>query len=424
MFSWVNLSITFVYGVLIIGVFLLKYIFSHNTFSEIFNSNVYKTLLKKREFIILIGSIIVLLLNPHGIIGMLEPFYILKTSVFTLSEMVPIWTAIQTNPHPIYHYIFYLCMMTPIVSIYLLVRKKYILSFILTTVLILSMFQNRNITFFLLIFIPSAAFVIKDLGSLFIKKLGVKPINMVRIHAEVILAILVLLLSLPFFTNYFYKTFDIKEEFGAGFYETLAPAVSFLQTNKLPENIFNNFNMAGYLIYKTYPKYKPFIDNRPEAFSDDFVTNTYLPIFTNDSLRKKIFTQYNIQTVILQLDSGDQGARRLASVLYKDSSWRLAYLDSSTVIFTTDKKIKDIKSQRTLFEQMILTNNNYLELGKLASNLVLFGDNQLATVALEKANQINPDSCNIKRIIYSSFVNSGKYANAEYIKGDKWYCFY
>ena len=404
---WINLSITFVYGIFLVGTFLIAK----------------RKLLKNKEIIFLLLSLLVLVINPHGIYGILEPFFLLHASVFQLSEMQSIFTAVQTYPHPIYTYIISVFLVTLGIVIYLIARKQWLLCIVLSVFLIMATLQNRNITFFIFIFIPACAFVIQDATRLLQEKRRIQSIRKIKIFSKILLAVLLLCLSIPFFTNSFYKTYDMKEEFGLGFYENIAPAINFMQKTKLPVNIFNNFDVSGYLIYKTYPSYKPFIDNRPEAYPSNFIEENYFPVFTDARVRKKVFKNYHIHTVFLQLDSGDQRSRKLALLLSKDKTWRLVYLDSSAIIFTK-APVADIRKTPNQFTRDIKSNNNYLELGKLASNFALLGYLPLAENALQKANMLNPDSCNIKRLYYQSNVASGNQANADFIKNTNWQCFF
>ncbi|GEM_PF-1671032 len=421
MLLWVNLSITFIFGILIIGILLLK-VSLREPKIDIQNYKKLGRLLKEKDFLFLLVSLAVLFINPHGIQGIIEPFLILKTPVYKLSEMESIFTVVKTFPHPIYTYIMYLILSTPILCIHLFVHRKFILFFFLTAFLITAAIQNRNIIFFTFIFIPSFGFVARNIANKFTRDAHFSDIK--RMSGGILLSSTLIVLSIPFFNNSFYKTFDIKEHFGQGFYEDAKPAIEFMQKNNLPKNIFNNFNVSGYFIYKTYPAYKPFIDNRPEAYSSSFLEKIYLPVFESNMQKQKVFEKYDIRTVFLQLDTGDQGARKLATDLNKDSRWKLAFLDNSIVIFTKDQYVKDLKRNSSFLKSQVGNKSDYLELGKLASNFALLGYNKLADSALKKANELNPNSCNIKRLYYEYYTNANLITEAEMVKGNNWYCFF
>lgn len=410
---WINLSITFVYGVFFVLLLFLKYCLEYkNQITKVF---------KQKPFLYLLAGLAVLLINPQGLRGVFEPYSLLSSNVFTISEMQNIFTAVRTHPHPIYTYIMYLLGIALCATIYLAIKRKYVLSFVLFVFLIMSTLQNRNISFFIFISIPAFAFVIKDLFA-FIKE-RYPQIKNYKTILSLLFACSILIASIPFFTNSFYKTFDTKQQFGFGYYEDLLPGIQFLQKNKLQKNVFNNFDISGYFIYKTFPEYKPFMDNRPEAYPSNFVENEYLAAFNNVDTMNHVVNKYKINSVILQLDSGDQEARHMTNQLYKDKKWRLVYLDGSTVIFTKDRSIKDIRDNISILRREIEATNDYLVLGKYASNLALIEQMELVEIALQKANELNPDSCNMKRLFNESYIGAGDLLNADTIKNKYWYCF-
>lgn len=411
MLLWVNISITFVFGVFIIVIFLFKTInYKKLTYS-----------LKQKEVLLLLLSLGVLLINPRGIYGVLEPFFILKTPVYHLTEMKSIFAVVKDMPHPVYTYILWLITLSPILCVYIFYRCKFILGIFLTVFLITAALHNRNIIFFGLVLIPSCAFMISDLVQ---KTFKGRLNNNLKISVQIFLSLTLITLSLFLINNSFYKTFDIKTKFGGGFYEDARPATEFMEASKLSNKIFNNFNISGYFIYKMFPEYKPFVDNRPEAYSSSFFEDTYLRALENDAHRQKVFEKYSIQTVFLQLDDGDQNARALSTVLNKNKEWRLVYLDHSIVIFSRDSRLKDLKSNPQILEKEIENKTDYLELGKLGSNLALLGFTKLAENAIQKTEKLNPSSCNIKRLYYEYYNNSGQILQGKDLRSNNWHCFF
>ncbi|PIP87416.1 hypothetical protein COW81_00305, partial [Candidatus Campbellbacteria bacterium CG22_combo_CG10-13_8_21_14_all_36_13] len=55
-------------------------------------------------------------------------------------------------------------------------------------------------------------------------------------------------------------------------------AVNFVLENDIQGNMFNNFDIGGYLIYRLYPDRKVFVDNRPEAYPAEFFEKVYKPM--------------------------------------------------------------------------------------------------------------------------------------------------
>ena len=53
---------------------------------------------------------------------------------------------------------------------------------------------------------------------------------------------------------------------GIGLEEANSAAAEFFRKEKIQGPIFNNFDVAGYLVYHLYPDHRVFVDNRPEAY--------------------------------------------------------------------------------------------------------------------------------------------------------------
>ncbi len=114
--------------------------------------------------------------------------------------------------------------------------------------------------------------------------------------------------------------------------------VDFLIRNKLPKNIFNDFNSGAYLIFHAYPQYKVFIDGRTELYSNDFF-EVYFKIMNGD---KKVFDslveKFNIKTVFLN-NATSSVPKEVFKMVYEHPLWQLVFFDESGVIFL--KKIPE-----------------------------------------------------------------------------------
>jgi hypothetical protein len=103
-------------------------------------------------------------------------------------------------------------------------------------------------------------------------------------------------------------------------------AVSFLNANRFPGPMFNNYNWGGYIIWRSYPEYRVYIDGRADLYGDrlmDQFASTYH--ISNASWRLTV-DQWGIQTVILPPDAPMISALRLRP------DWKLVYGDSQAII--------------------------------------------------------------------------------------------
>ena len=85
-----------------------------------------------------------------------------------------------------------------------------------------------------------------------------------------VIILLCVLFSSAFIFNAYYQVFDKNKLFGVGFDEPQKRATDFVLKSKLKGNLFNNFDIGGYAIYRLFPTYKVFVDNRPEAYPVEF----------------------------------------------------------------------------------------------------------------------------------------------------------
>jgi hypothetical protein len=247
---------------------------------------------------------------------------------------------------------------------------------------------------------------------------------MFRLYLYVTVIFLSLSLAALFSTNIYFRTFDSSKSVGMDVREDGKAGADFLLQNNLPGRIFNGFDNGGYTIYRLYPKYKVFVDNRPEAYPADFLQNTYIGLENNDDLRKEVFKKYNIHTVIFtHTDQTPWGINFVTHIL-ADSLWKLVYYDEYSLILTDNKNFKDIRLDQKLGEQKIEAATNHGGLLRLMTLFTRMSQPELAQEAFMKAQEINADSCAIRRINITQYENNPmKSYEALALKNSSWYCF-
>lgn len=367
---WVNIHITFIFG---LGLVFLK----RNRF--------------------LLFSLLVLLLNPHGLAGILYPINIWKNYGYTIVENQNLFFLKSVILSPLIQYFLLSIPFIFIALFILLARKKYTFFIILLTFFILPFWQIRHIPFFVLAAIPTVSYAFSLV--LFSAKTN-KRFEKSRNIIYAVFILLCILFSTAFIFNTYYQVFDKGKSFGVGFDEQQKKATDFVLKSKLKGRIFNNFDIGGYVIYRLFPTYKVFVDNRPEAYPADFFQKVYIPLQENNDLREKIFRQYDIHTIFFSHTDMTPWGRTFMEQILKESKWKMVYLDDSIVILTDETKYLDIRSDERYIVQLVSSQDNYLSLLRLTSILSVMGKNDLSRKAFIKAQNLNPSSCSIQRATY------------------------
>ena len=124
-------------------------------------------------------------------------------------------------------------------------------------------------------------------------------------------------------------------------------AIPFIQEN-LSGNMFNDYQMGGFLMYHLGPEIKTFIDGRtdmflPQVLPDyiDFIQSSYTSDEAFAGHFHRLTISYNTSWVILP-NTRFSSWSALARLLLADPQWHLVYFDDSAQIYVKDK---DINSQ-------------------------------------------------------------------------------
>lgn len=364
---WVNMHITFIFG---LGLVLLK-----------------------REKLLTIFSLFAVMVNPHGVSGVLYPLSIWKNYGYTIVENQNLFFLKSVILNPLIQY-FLLSIPFIFIALFILfARKKYSYFILLFTFFLLPFWQIRHMPFFVLAAIPTVSYAFSQI--LFSSKINIR-FEKSRKIMYVVLILLCILFSLVFIFNTYYQVFDKGKSFSMGFDEPQKQATDFVLKSKLKGKIFNNFDIGGYAIYRLFPTYKVFVDNRPEAYPADFFQNIYIPLQEDRELREKIFKQYDIHTIFFSHTDMTPWGRTFLEQILKESQWKTVYLDDSIIILTDVKTYSDVKSNDTYMMQLVSSQDNYLSLLRLTSILSIMGKSNLSRQAFIKAQKINPSSCSIQ----------------------------
>lgn len=195
--------------------------------------------------------------------------------------------------------------------------------------LVLSVTAHRNIFFFA----PLTAPIIALNLSSFIRdsRLGRLRRPVVIEPALQGLLILFFLWWIPRLTSdSYYIQKGRPQRFGLGVSQISFPekAVDFILEEEIPGNIFNDYDIGGYFLWRCYPDKKNFIDGR--IVDPSFLTY-YRRIVADPSLLDEVVERYRLNCALLSHTSPD--AIGLIRKLYAERNWSLIYLDEVATVF-------------------------------------------------------------------------------------------
>src|SRR6185436_11609821 len=109
-------------------------------------------------------------------------------------------------------------------------------------------------------------------------------------------------------------------------------AVDYMQQQRLPQPIFNEYAWGGYLIWRLYPDYRVHIDGRADVFGDKLVAE-FIQVNDGKPRWRELLQQYGTQTVLVKRDSA------IAGLLNEDSRWQKVFEDKQAVILVLKEQL-------------------------------------------------------------------------------------
>lgn len=331
---WINTHIYFFVGLILQVIFLI-----HLSYQSLrFNLEGWKL---KLLSIIFILSVLVSLVNPNGISGVFYPLNVTKNYGYTIVENQTLFLLESINfKNPNFLFV-KICWGIIILSfIFAFIKRRFEAKFILLSVfgLGLSLMNVRSFPYLVFLTLPA---VLANLS------LGVlsRPPSRWAIILNMLVGLILLYESFLYLSGSYYKSRSDSHQVGLRLQESVKVAMDFVLVNDLPTPIFNNFDIGSYIIYRGYPKYRVFVDGRPEAYPQDFFQNTYIPMQSDFQKFKLEEGKWGFKTIIFShTDQTPWGQSFLQSVV-KDPSWRLVYFDDFMLVLlkenvANEKKLK------------------------------------------------------------------------------------
>ena len=221
-----------------------------------------------------------------------------------------------------------------------------------------------------------------------------------------------------------FDTMERKSEFG-GITQKNYPyrAADFLVENKIKGNLFNDFNSGAYLLGRTHPDIKVYMDGRTEVYGPDYF-KTYQKIWRGDeALFHEHVVRYNITGAFLNSIKQPAPAR-LIRHLYHNPEWVLVYFDFDAAIF-----LRDIPDNRAWIEQFAIDLAQYetpkIDIVPIATKRVVpyehigraqalfnIGLHEKARDEAFEALRIRPNDASAMKVLGKAAVLEGNYSKA------------
>jgi len=434
---WVNFHGYFFLGPLLIFFFIIaefmrrKLKFLPRLWKEEFplNEASYRRLKKLLFFVVL-----ACFLNPRGLQGAFYPFYVFKevllgkAQIFLkyIQELQPT-LGLGRSLGDYYYILIIFCFSLMAINF----RRLKIIEIILVLFFFLFSLSLRNIVFFLFIaYMIIVSYTAKALKKIYTRIQLQDPFRqrlflLSRSTAAVIL-ILWLGPEIDKKLGQSYYDFESKEfkSYLVGIDTRSYPkrAVDFVSENNIPSNMFNDFNSGAYLIGRTYPGRKVFIDGRTEFYGPEFF-GEYMKLLKGDiSTFQRITDRYRINAMLFSVAL--TSAPDIIGYLYKSPLWKLVFFDESAVIFLKDAPLNQelIKRHKIDLNKYAVPKVDLKELRlrriypspyiKRASLFNLFKEDELAVLECKEALRIMPNCAEAYHLLAKVYLRKGLYQEA------------
>ncbi len=335
---WVNMHIFFALGV---GVFFLSW-------AEQWWQ---KRRIHPRLSILLIGSTLGSLCTPLGLAGVLAPFTLFGNYGYLIAENMSLWFMLERFGSPLYWYIATLFVVALLVL--LVLHKKIlrlqpaVLLFALLGILGTTML-NRFANVGALLLLPALGFVFARIPlHKFWQNLANNSTGLLvtsTLATGLAVAALATQLFIPQLAN-----------MGVGLRPDSLQAADFIRTQQLPGPIFNNYDIGSYLIYALPPDQNVFVDNRPEAYSTEFLQKILIAAQENEETWKTALNSYNFNSIVFYRHDQTPWAQPFLIRRVQDPDWVPVFVDQHTIIL-----LRDISENTELIQRLQLPKSMFV----------------------------------------------------------------
>lgn len=312
---WVNCHIFFILGIFLVGLYFLEALLISKSQVRLWG-------------ILFSITIITCVINPRGLAGLLEPLTIFKSYGYMLVENQSVFFMQKRAPKFLYFHTELAFLLVLFSGLYVFLEKKYKLlqdlgllpgSFAVIVFGILALCAIRGIPVFGLFLIPFLSVILYS----FVEK------NLLWQRYLLVGGVLLLLMGMGV-RGHYYSSFGVDS--GLGLLAGSQESVEFLKKNKISGPIFNNYDIGGYLIFHLFPRYRVFVDNRPEAYSVGFFKVVYIPMQESAAVWERISEQYKFNVIFFYRHDATPWAQPFLIERIQDSNWVPVFVDDYVLI--------------------------------------------------------------------------------------------
>lgn len=321
---WTNLHLFFIFGPILVGYSWLRSAHSPSRFKHI--------------GLLLAGTTLVTLINPHFWQGVVAPLLIFENYGYQIAENQTLWFIANRTHEPVYFYGLLVISLVLIGTVMKLIgQKKALLAYLPTTLIIccfggLALAVNRALPFIGLLVVPALA---EWLASALPKLTDWR--RRTASHPGWLSGLSLLgfggmavILSSGIFTPKLAR-------YGLGAAPGHLDAITFFKQQRLSGPIFNNYDNGGYLIYYLYPSERVFVDNRPEAYPVDFFEQTYIAAQESETRWKELEEEHQFNVIFFYRHDMTPWAQPFLVRRLDDPTWVPIYVDGYSLILIKNK---------------------------------------------------------------------------------------
>ncbi len=337
---WTNLHVYFAIGITVIGLFFIDMLIGEiRKIREIRKIWEVSNRLKALG-IVLAACIVVTVINPNGFAGTLYPLRVFENYGYAIEENQNIfflWSLFQ-KPTIVFYGISVVVLFA---SLFLNIKKtKPIDWFLALFFALLGASAERNFPLFVFATgIPATVYL-----SVLVDKISKKRFAIIH-------TFLFFVLSLALCWQI--MSVASARGFGAEVPKGAKGALDFVKQHGIAGPIFNNFDIGSYIEYRLYPKYRIFVDGRPEAYPKDFFQKTYIPMQEDPQLFESMDQKYHFNTIIFSHTDQTPWAATFIKDITKNPKWNVVYLDEMMIVL-----VKNIPSNQRLIQQYTISDNS------------------------------------------------------------------
>lgn len=332
---WANLHIYFFIGLALLGFQVLAEVLPiliKN--SSHFLSRLNQAYLGSRPWLFaFVASTLACLINPNTWRGLLYPFNIFQNYGYEIAENKSIFYLehLIINPNFLLFKVLIFILIASIVLNYFFTKKIQIFDLLVALFFsFLAIFASRNLALFALVTLVLIPANLKTFNYLLVKK-----------NIKLYLAIFLLLALLVSGSYLLIKNYS-NQTLGLNLAQGSEDSLTFYKNNNLSGPIFNNYDLGSALIFWLFPQDQVFVDNRPEAYSEHFISDVYKPLQSETVKWTELSNIYQFKTIYFSYSDSTPWAQQFLSRITSDANWALVYFDRYSVILLNKKLYPEV----------------------------------------------------------------------------------